>query len=152
MHTRWLSIALGVLMVATTAGAAEPEVLPAKGQSAEQQERDQYECHNIATRETGVDPVALAEQKLAAPTPERRGGAAGGAGMGAIRGAIDGDAGAGAARGAGMGRMISVLRAKRQLREQHPADTDDGAAIHGQLDRYDRAYGACLTARGYTVK
>ena len=152
MRETFLAIAVAVLTLATIAAGAEPEVLPAKGQTAEQQERDQFECHEAATRETGVDPVALAEQKLAAPTPERGGGAAGGAGVGAIRGAIDGDAGAGAARGAGMGRMISILRAKRQLREQQSTATEDGAAVHSQLDRYDKAYAACLTGRGYTVK
>jgi len=135
--------------------AAEPEVYPAKGQSESQQERDQYECHEWATKETGVDPVAMAEQKLdAAPTPaaEQAGSGARGAGMGAIRGAEGGDAAGGAARGFGIGRMLSVLKSKRQLREQNTTTTQGGAAVHQQLDKYDRAYAACLTGRGYSVK
>ena len=145
-------VSLG-LAFATAVAAAEPEVYPAKGQTAEQQDRDQFECHEWATKETGVDPVQLAEQKLAAPTPSTHdGGAAGSAAMGAARGATEGDAAAGAARGFGIGRMVHVLKAKRQLREQQSTTTQEGAAIHGQLDTYDRAYAACLTGRGYSVK
>ena len=144
---------LACLAFATAVAAAEPEVYPAKGQTAEQQDRDQFECHEWATKETGVDPVQLAEQKLAAPTPSTHdGGAAGSAAMGAARGATEGDAAAGAARGFGIGRMVHVLKAKRELREQQSTTTQEGAAIHGQLDTYDRAYAACLTGRGYSVK
>src|SRR5262245_43368974 len=42
--------------------AAEPVAYPTKGQSADQQNRDEYECHEWAQKETGVDPVAVAEQ------------------------------------------------------------------------------------------
>jgi len=141
------------VVLAAAALADEPVVYPAKGQSAEQQERDQFACHEWATKETGVDPVALAEQKLNAPTPSgREGGAGRGAAMGAGVGAMEGDAGAGAARGFGIGRMISVLRAKRQLREHQSADAQETSSLHEQLDKYDRAYSACLTGRGYTVK
>jgi hypothetical protein len=141
--------------LAGTAAATEPVVYPAKGQSAEQQERDEFECHQWATKDTGVDPVALAEQQLAATpqTAQRKGGGgAAGAGLGAAGGAIEGDAAAGAARGFGIGRMISVMRSKRQLREQQSANTQDAAALQTQLQTYDRAYAACLTGRGYSVK
>ncbi len=155
MQTAILSMVLATLIGATAAPAAEPQVTPPKGRTADQQERDQFDCHQAAQKETGVDPVALAEQKLGGATPAARkegGGAERGALLGALRGGMDGDAGAGAARGAGMGRMIEVLRAKRQLREQQSTATSDGAAVHAQLDAYDHAYAACLTARGYTVK
>ena len=89
----------------------------------------------------------------AAPTPSTHDGeAAGSAGMGAARGAAEGDAAGGAARGFGIGRMIHVLKAKRQLRERQSTTTQEGAAVHAQLDTYDRAYSACLTGRGYSVK
>jgi hypothetical protein len=153
MHGKFVFIVLLYLASAAIAAAAEPEIYPAKGQTAEQQERDEFECHQWATKDTGVDPVALAEQKLAAPTPAaHEDSAARSAGIGAMRGAADGDAGAGAVRGFGIGRMVSVLRAKRQLREQQSASTTDGAAVQSDLDKYDRAYAACLTGRGYTVK
>lgn len=151
-----IGIATGIvgLVVAAAAAATEPVVYPAKGQSAQQQERDQYECHEWATKDTGVDPVALAEQKLGTPAPEKKqgaGGAAASAGIGAARGAMDGDAAAGAARGFGIGRMIQVAKAKRQLREQQSASAEQNSAVQEQLKTYDRAYAACLTGRGYTV-
>ena len=69
-----------------------------------------------------------------------------------MRGAAEGDAAAGAARGAGIGRMVSVLRAKRQLREQQSKAAQNGATVPNELEKYDRAYAACLTGRGYSVK
>jgi hypothetical protein len=145
----WIACAL-----AGAAAAAEPVVYPAKGQTAAQQERDQFECHQWATKDTGVDPVALAEQKLAATPPAQGKGhsAAAGAGLGAAGGAMEGDAAAGAARGFGIGRMVSVMRSKRQLREQQSANAQEASAMQTQLDTYDRAYAACLTGRGYSVK
>jgi hypothetical protein len=156
MHRTFILALSASLTLAVAAAAAEPVVYPAKGQSAEQQERDQYECHEWATKDTGVDPVALAEQKLGTPAPEKNegglGGAARGAGVGAAGGAMEGDAAAGAARGFGIGRMVSVFKAKRQLREQQSANASQASAVQAQLDTYDRAYAACLTGRGYSVK
>jgi hypothetical protein len=142
-------VVLSGLTMALPVWADEPVAYPDKGQSEAQQEKDQYECHQWATKDTGVDPVALAEQHLGTPKPESHGGELGAAGMGAARGAMDGDAAAGAARGFGIGRMVSVIRAKRQLREQQ---SSANASLQSQLDKYDRAYAACLTGRGYTVK
>jgi hypothetical protein len=152
MHRVLVFIAFVTFALVAVAVAEEPEVYPADGQTAEQQERDQFECHEWATKDTGVDPVALAEANLGKEAPSDEEGAARGAGIGAMRGAAGGDAAAGAARGFGIGRMISVLKAKRRLREQQSAVTKDGDSIHGQLDKYDRAYAACLTGRGYSVK
>jgi hypothetical protein len=117
-------------------------------------ERDEYACHQWATKDTGVDPEALAEAKLAAPTPSEPHGGEGlrGAGMGAAGGAMEGDTAGGAARGFGIGRMVSVIRAKKQLREQQSSGSNDAAQLQTQLDKYDRAYAACLTGRGYSVK
>lgn len=155
-RTLVLTAMLATLMAATAA-AAEPQVTPAKGQTQAQQERDQYECHEWATQETGVDPVALAEQKLATPSPPGHGSGAGSgarsAGIGALRGAADGDAAAGAARGFGIGRLIAMAKARKQLKEQQSAGaTDGGASVQAQLARYDQAYATCLSARGYTVQ
>lgn len=141
---------LGALAMALPGWATEPVVYPNKGQSESQQEKDQYACHEWATKDTGIDPVTLAEQHLTTtPKAESHRGELGAAGVGAARGAVDGDAAAGAARGFGIGRMVSVVRAKRQLREQQ---SNANATLQSQLDQYDRAYAACLTGRGYTVK
>ena len=113
--------------VATAAWADEPIVYPAKGQNQAQQERDEFECHEWAKKDTGVDPVALAEKSLAA-TPSTSGGAP-----------------------RGGGGLLGMLRAKRQLREQQSSGSSQAASIKPEMEKYDRAYAACLTGRGYTV-
>ena len=106
---------IAALVLCASTAIAEPVAYPAKGQSADQQNRDEYECHQSAQKETGVDPVALAEQATSSPTPDSEGksgagSAARGAGIGAMRGAASGDPGEGALHGAGMGRLISIVR------------------------------------------
>ncbi|MCB1703638.1 MAG: hypothetical protein KDI17_02195 [Halioglobus sp.] len=44
---------------AVAAATAEVFVYPGKGQSAEQQDRDRYECYRWAVAQTGYDPVAV---------------------------------------------------------------------------------------------
>lgn len=149
------AIAMLTALLASVAAAAEPQVAAAKGQTQEQQQRDQYECHEWATQKTGVDPVALAEQKLKTPGSKEGEGAGGGshgAAIGALRGAANGDAAAGAARGFGIGRLVAMAKARRQLNEQKSAGSPDSASVQEQLDRYDKAYATCLSARGYDVK
>ena len=135
----------------TSRAADELYVYPTKGQSAEQQERDTQACHDWAVKQTGVDPVKLAETK---PEPRQGMGAgmAAGAGLGALRGAAEGDSGEMAARGAGVGRIIAVVRARRKMQEQHDAQMQLHQDQEAQLGKYDRAYGACLTGRGYSVQ
>jgi hypothetical protein len=131
---------------------AEPVAYPAKGQSAEQQNKDEYECHQWATKETGVDPVALAEQSAGdggAGAKGTAGSGLSGAGIGAMRGAADGDAAGGAMHGMMMGRLIATMRSRRQMEQQQQTA---GAEVKAQLQKYDQAYGACLTGRGYSVK
>jgi hypothetical protein len=72
--------------------------------------------------------------------------------MGAARGAISGDAGAGAMQGVGIGRLIHAVRARRQMEEQQTAAAQAQQERQAQLQKYDRAFGACLTGRGYTVQ
>ena len=156
---RLLIVASMVALVswANNATAAEPVAYPTKGQSFDQQNRDEYECHQWAQKETGVDPVAVAEQatgtaKSSSGAKSGLGSGATGAGVGAIRGAASGDAGAGALHGAGMGRLIAVIRSRRQMEQQKEAGAAENADLRAQLDKYDRAYSACLIGRGYSVK
>ena len=147
---------IAALVLFAGVAAAEPVAYPAKGQSFDQQNRDEYACHEQAQKETGVDPVAVAEQATASANPDS-GGKSGlgsglrGAGIGAVRGAAGGDAGASALHGAGMGRLIAVIRSRRQM-EQQQAGSSENSELRAQLDKYDRAYSACLTGHGYTVK
>ena len=149
-------VSIVTALLSASVAAAEPVAYPTKGQSAEKQNRDEYECHESAQKETGVDPVAVAEQSMASSGSANKGAGMGsglsGAGMGAMRGAAEGDAGAGALHGAGMGRLIAVIRSRRQMEKQQDAATEQNADARAQLDKYDQAYGACLTKRGYSVK
>jgi len=141
--------------LAAPAAAQQPIIYPAKGQSAQQQQTDEGECHVWAKNQTGVDPAAMA----AAPAPpppsntvgggERARGAARGAVGGAAIGAIAGDTGKGAAAGA----VVGTVRGGREARQKQGAQqqsVDNQRAQ--QLDTYNRAIGACLEARGYTVR
>ena len=144
-----LSIALSV--TASAALAQDLYVYPTKNQSDEQIGRDKEECHDWAVKQTGVDPVTMAAQP-AASSKSGGGGAVGGAAMGAARGAMSGDAGAGAMQGMGIGRLVHAIRARRQMEEQQDTQAKEQQQRQAQLQKYDRAYGACLTGRGYTVQ
>jgi hypothetical protein len=140
-----------MLALVAVASADELYVYPAKGQSAEKQARDQQDCHEWAVKQTGVDPEKLAARS-GKPSDAGRGGLAGmaeGAGVGALAGAGEG---AGAARGVGIGRVVSMVRARRAREEQHDAYMQAHQEEDAQLAKYDRAYSACLTGRGYTVQ
>jgi len=130
------------LGIAVASWAAHPYVYPAKGQSAEQQQKDQYECHQWAVQQTGFDPSQPVEQSV--PRYSAMGGAARGAALGAVGGAIGGDAGKGAAIGAAVGGLGSVMRDRRANQAQQQVYKNSSAG-------YDRAYGACLQGRGYVV-
>jgi len=147
--------ALAWVALAAPAAAQQPIIYPAKGQSAQQQQTDEGECHVWAKNQTGVGPAAMA----AAPAPpppsntvgggERVRGAARGAVGGAAIGAIAGDTGKGAAAGA----VVGTARGGREARQKQGAQqqsVDNQRAQ--QLDTYNRAIGACLEARGYTVR
>jgi hypothetical protein len=145
----WTAIvlALSATLTLTLSGdvRADMYAYPDKGQSTKQQQRDKRECQEWATQQTGFDPskTPAAQRKL--------GGAAGGAAVGAARGAAEGEAGEGAARGAVRGRLLGAIRRRREARQQD-SGAEGGEPQQGKREDYDRAYGACLTGRGYTVK
>ncbi|CAG4908707.1 glycine zipper family protein [Paraburkholderia gardini] len=137
-------------------GAAQgrPIAYPAKGQSQQQQQKDDGACYSWAKTNTGIDPAAMSP---APPPPsgpavgggERVQGAARGAAGGAVIGAIAGDAGKGAAIGAATGTMVGGSRA-RQNRRAAAASTQSQS--QGAMDTYNRAYAACMEGHGYTIK
>ena len=143
-----LSTALALLGAGDLA-AQDVYIYPTKNQSAEQMGRDKEECHDWAVGETGVDPVKMATE---AQAKSGGGGALGGAAMGAARGAMSGEAGAGAMQGVGIGRLVHAIRARRQMEEQQETQAKEQQQRQVQLQKYDRAFGACLTGRGYTVQ
>jgi len=174
------SILLG--LVAVSAAAQAPIIYPAKGQTAEQQQKDEGECAAWAKQTTGVDPVALAaapapapaaaaapaEPQQTGPQGERMKGAVRGAAAGAIVGeVVDNDAGGGAAAGAAVGAVAGGSRARRDRRHQQEtaaqqqeqataqnqaAQDQAEAQKQQQLATYQRANAACLEGRGYVLK
>jgi hypothetical protein len=138
--------------LAAAAIAQQPIIYPSKGQSPEQQRKDQGECYAWAQQTTGIDPVALAGTPVQAQQQPSGhavlGGAARGAVGGAAIGAIAGNAGKGAAIGAVVGTMGGAGRARAN---QAAAQEQAQANRQQQLNTYNRAQAACLEGRGYTV-
>jgi hypothetical protein len=154
-----VSVAISVLFLFSLGFAcvanAGMMIYPAKGQSAEQQQKDEFECHQWAVQQTGYDPTK-AQQAPQQQTTQRRGGAvrgaAGGALLGAGIGAIAGDTGKGAAIGAGVGAVGGGARQRRQQQQQEAANQQAHTQQQSQIDNYNKAKGVCLEGKGYTVK
>ena len=132
--------------------AAQQVVYPAKGQNAQQQQKDQGECATWAKQQTGYDPAnpppppAAPAQQPVTGSGARARGAAAGAAVGAITGNDTGDAAkAGMVAGAAAQRGAN----RRAARDQQAAAAQQQGA--GQAT-YDKARAACLEGRGYTVK
>ncbi|SAK66279.1 YMGG-like glycine zipper-containing protein [Caballeronia ptereochthonis] len=133
---------------------SKPIAYPSKGQSAQQQQKDDGACYSWAKSNTGIDPATAS----AAPPPqggpavgggERVGGAARGAAGGAVIGAIAGDAGKGAAIGATAGTMAGGMRARQNKRAQ---EANAQAQSQGAMSTYYRAWAACMQGRGYSIQ
>jgi hypothetical protein len=139
---------------------------PTRGQSQEQQGRDNYECYLWAVKQTGFDPSATnlaPHHKLtvvAEPPPGI--GTATGAISGAVLGAIVSSRGnrpegvmLGAMAGALVGSASDVARQEQTDRLQQYYDRQSSAQmgnIERQATNYRRAITACLEGRGYSVQ
>jgi hypothetical protein len=155
-------IAMVLALTVVPALAKEFYVYPQKGQSAQQQEKDEFECYKWAKQQSGVDPMnsASTTTSVAPPAKTTEGGAlkgaAGGAAIGAIGGAIGGNAGKGAAIGAGTGAVVGGVRRRRaeqrQADEYQSRQQQANSSASAASSSYKRAYTACMEGRGYTVK
>ena len=150
-----LVLQLVSLALTVPAGAQQPIVYPAKGQSAQQQKKDDAECYAWAKQTTGIDPAVVAST----PPPQQTGpatgggqrlrGAARGAAGGAAIGAIAGDAG----QGAGIGAVVGTMAGGRQARQQQAAQNQQSVGQQQELiNTHYRAFSACMEGRGYTIK
>ena len=137
-------VVLAAAAVAPGIALGQSYVYPTRGQSPQQQQKDQGECHVWATQQSGVNPAAMAPPPTG-PTGQVARGGARGAAVGAVGGAIGGDAGKGAAIGAATGALVGGFRRADQRRAAEQSQAAAGAA-------YSRANAACLEGRGYTVK
>ena len=109
---------------------------PAQGQTPQQQAKDTSECQAWAGQQTGWDPATGTAKGAGVGLAI---GALTGAALGAAAGAAVGSAGTGAAIGAAAGGIGG-------------AAVGGGVAYTKNKDGYDRAYSACMTARGYVVR
>lgn len=147
--------ALSLAMLFAGAVSAQQVIYPAKGQSAQQQKKDEGECHTWAVEQSKYDPTNPPKQAAAPPPPTTATGTTPGAGMkGAARGAVvgemvGGDAGAGAAAGAVAARGASRQKNAAAAQQQQKAAAQQDQA---GMATYQKARGACLEGRGYTVK
>ena len=150
-----MSIALLAAFVSAPT-IAQQVIYPAKGQSAQQQQKDEAECYAWSKGQTGYDPAQATQ--YAAPPPqqnvggERVRGAARGAAGGAAIGAIAGDAGKGAAIGSIAGTMAGGARQRQVHAYNDQAASQSQQASSQQQQSFQRAYGACFEGRGYTVR
>jgi hypothetical protein len=139
---------------------------PTQGQTAEQQDRDHYECYTWATQQTGFDPSS------ASVPPQMRVRVASGpppgtnTAIGAVSGAAIGAAvsapwarGAGALFGALVGGSIgsSVDASNAAVNAQnnqaaYAYNQQQYMALQQRAADYRRALGACLEGRGYNVR
>jgi hypothetical protein len=136
---------------------------PLQDQSADQQDRDRYECHYWSVRQTGFDPsLRIAPPELrAAVIPARAPGQVIGtaAAVGAVIGAVaadSGDSARGALVGAMAGAFVGSAAASAeagQAREIEQRRESRGAGRYEQeAAGFRRAMSACLEGRGYSVK
>lgn len=170
----WCAVAmlLGAAAVHAQGTSGTPVIYPAKGQSAKQQDQDRYECHSWARGQSGFNPTQPAPSAAPtqtataattsasssrAPVSSMAAGAMGGA---AVAELTHHDAGRGAAAGALGGALIQRVKqqqaaqqqqAKQQAAQQQ-ASSQQAAARGQQRATYERAMGACMEGRGYTVK
>jgi hypothetical protein len=153
MRSLCMASVVAVLTVAAgTHASAEMFVYPEKGQSKDQQEFDQFTCQKWAKEQTGIDPQLTAAPP---PPPPQSGqavhGAARGAAVGAIGGAIGGDAAKGAAIGAAVGGGAGVMRRRRAEMDYKESVTRTSQEQQERQKEFNRAYGVCLTGKGYKV-
>jgi len=136
------------------------------GQSLEQQDRDRYECHCWAVRQTGFDPfqpsVPRYNRLAVVPVPPAGHDTAVLGFTGALMGALAAgprNAGAGALVGGIAGAFIGAVSdsaRQERAREIEEAYNRNGQIQNARLERkmydYRRAMSACLEGRGYDVR
>ncbi len=150
---RILIMLIAFFALASFAHAHGLFIFPNDGQSQDQQDKDEFQCIRIARDQTGFDPMATPTATRA--QPETQGGAlrgaAGGALLGTAVGAIAGDTRRGALAGAAGGGLMGGMRRNDSRRQQDQWAQEQAAVYQADRSRWNRAFTACMQARGYTV-
>jgi hypothetical protein len=153
-----VAITLAGAPAVVSAQAGAPVVYPAKGQSAHQQDQDKFQCYGWAKGQTGFDPMqapppddGAARTTNASKNPNA--GLVRSAAMGAAVGELaHHDAGRGAAAGVVGSAVIDGVRQRQTVQAQQQRTAQQQAARKQQQQTFDRAFGACMEARGYAVR
>jgi hypothetical protein len=144
--------------------AQDPIIYPAKGQSEDQMEKDKYQCYSWAKNQTGFDPMKTPTTTSAPPAKKKevwgagKTGVAGGATGALVGGLAKGRKGAvrGGLIGAGTGALIGGARSSNQRKQEEQKRKEwEQREVNNYArarNEYNRALGACLEGRGYTVK
>lgn len=146
-------------------------VFPSAGQAADQQSKDESECYQWATANTGVDPfnlskeTAAAEQQAQAQQQQTQQATQGAGAKGAVKGAAAGaligeiasdDAGEGAAYGAAAGAIAGRRRSKaaqQQAAVQTTQQVQQAEATEAEKrSNFNKAFSVCLEGKKYLVK
>ena len=173
-----VSLALAGEKLVPTAAAQSIYAYPMAGQTPEQQQRDQIECHGWSVQQSGYDPNRPPSQPRTAympPPPQQSSGilglgetsmlgdAAKGAGLGAAFGAIAGNAGKGAAIGVVTTTLFGGIRRsnrrnqeeawrRQQYEQQQYQQQRYQQQVQAQMQGFNRAFAACMSARKYQVQ
>lgn len=138
-------LAVAGSLISATVVAQDLFVYPQKGQDNAQMDKDKFECYQWARQQTGIDPVSGAPAAAQTQSTVGRGVA-----RGAVGGLVIGNvAGGSGSKGAAAGALMGGLRSGTQDNRRRSAQQQSAAQSQ---QSYNRAYGACLEGRGYTVR
>jgi hypothetical protein len=134
---------------------AQQFAYPAKGQTPDQQKKDEAACHTWAVEQSKFDPANPPPQQASPKPPTTATGTSPGAGArGAARGAVVGEVVGG---DASTGAAVGAAAARGQSRRQNAAASQQGQQQASQQQQagqqaYQKARSACLEGKGYTIK
>jgi hypothetical protein len=170
MGVRWAVTAVLVMSVCRFAFAADlgTYAFPQKGQTQEQQKKDESSCAQWAQDKTGLDPSvlqhqqeqAMASQQQAAevannPRVARKLGRAAltGAALGGINDNMDDGAGQGAVMGLTLGASQTMAQNKeKKVQAEANAANAQVQKAQAETQNYVRAYCACMEGKGYSIR
>lgn len=150
------AIVFATLLGSGTVLASDLYVYPKEGQSAEQTDKDKYECYQWAKNDTGFDPMATPTTTTSVPGGQSKSGTLvkGGLGGAALGGLLSGKSGAkkGALAGGLLGGVYQHQHNTQVETERRQWEQRESANYANNRNNYNRAYAACLEGRGYSVK
>ena len=137
--------------------AQEFMVFPNEGQSAEQQQEDEFFCYGWSRDQSGFDPMAPPTATQPPPQESSSSGSVGkglvaGAAVGAVAGSSSRDTRKGALAGATVGGMRRADQKQKDKQARQQWEQEQAAIYQESRNRYNRAYAACMEGKNYTVR